>query len=215
MTSTGSRRTIPLHRAYAAISPDTIAIRPSRRDVVGPIVQAALAVLAVWGLVAYMNSLPLWVLMLLLLFAIVAGPTAMLGFVYQVAGSAFLMERPKGTCRWQQGFLGLGLGTQELVPFPRIKRIEVSGDFEDELRSGDLQDVVHWEVRVVKDNDRVLPVGVVVVARPLADEALDRANNLGGALAEMSGAPFTPAVLPAWAFEDDEDDLDSADEDDA
>lgn len=205
MTSTGTRRTISLHRAYASITADTIAIRPSRRSIVGPIVQALLALLAVWVLVVFMNSLPLWVLMLLLLFAIIAGPTAMLGFVYQVAGSAFLMERPKGTCRWQQGFLGLGLGTQELVPFARIKRIEVSGDFEDELRGGDLQDVVHWEVRVVKDNDRVLAVGVAVAARPLADEALERANALGAALAEMAGAPFTPAALPAWALDDDAD----------
>lgn len=204
MTTAAGRRTIPLHRAYASITPDVIAIRPSRRDIIGPVVQAGLAVIAVWVLVAFINSLPLWVLGVLLLFAIVAGPTAMLGIVYQIAGSAFLMERPKGTCRWQQGFLGLGLGTQELVPFGRIKRIEVSGDFEEELRSGDLQDVVQWEVRVVKDNDRVLPVGVVVAARPLADEALDRANDLGAALAEMSGAPFTPAVLPAWAFEDDD-----------
>ncbi len=122
------------------------------------------------------------------------------------------MERPKGTCRWQQGFLGLGLGTQELVPFARIKRIEVSGDFEDELRGGDLQDVVHWEVRVVKDNDRVLAVGVAVAARPLANEALVRANDLGAALAEMAGAPFTPAALPAWALDDD--DRDAAEDDD-
>ena len=211
MTSaSGTRRTIPLQRAYAAITPDTIAVRPSRAGLVAPLVQAALTILAVWAIVVFMNALPLWVLMFLLLFAIVAGPTAMLGFVYQVAGSAFLMERPKGTCRWQQGFLGLGLGTQELVPFPRIKRIEVRGDFEDELPSGDLQDVVRWEIRVVKDNDRVLSVGAVVVARSLAEEALGRANDLGAALAEMSGAPLVAAELPEWAFEDDE--IDTPDE---
>jgi hypothetical protein len=202
-TSTPSRRTIPLHRANAVITDGQVAIRPSRRDLVGPIVQAALAVLAVWALVAFMNALPLWVLMLLLLFAIVAGPTAMLGFVYQVAGSSFLMERPKGTCRWQQGFLGLGLGTQELVPFARIKRIEVVGDFEDELPGGDLQDVVRWDVRVVKDNDRVLDVAATMSARPLAEEALGRANDLGAALAEMSGAPLIAAALPAWALPED------------
>ena len=200
MTVPPSRRSIPLHRAYAALSADTIAIKPSRRDLVGPVVQALLAVLAVWALVTYMNALPIWVLMFLLLFAIVAGPTAMLGFVYQVAGSAFLMERAKGTCRWQQGFLGLGLGTQELVPFDRIQRIEVGGDFDEELPGGDLQDVVRWEVRVVKDNARVLVVGAAVAARPLADEALVRANDLGGALAAMCGAPFTPAALPVWAL---------------
>ncbi|MFA7249949.1 MAG: hypothetical protein WC273_10005 [Dehalococcoidia bacterium] len=205
MTTTNARR-IGLHRAYASLSADTISIRPSRRAVVGPLVQAALAVIAVWALVTFMNVLPLWVLTVLLLFAILAGPTAMLGLVYQVAGTAFLMERAKGTCRWQQGFLGLGLGTRELVPFPRIKRIEVGGDFAEELPSGDLQDVVRWEVRLVKDNDRVLPIGLVAAARPLAGEALERANDLGRALAEMSGAPFVAGALPAWAFEDDEDD---------
>ena len=210
---TASRRTIPLHRAYASISPTQIAIRPSRSSVLVPIVEAAIAILAVWALVAFMNVLELWVLMVLLLVAIVAGPTAMLGFVYQVAGSAFLMEREKGTCRWQQGFLGLGLGTQELVPFGRIKRIEVGSDFADELPGGDLQDVVRWEVRVVKDNDRVLVVAVVTTARSLAEEALGRANDLGGALAEMSGAPLLEGALPAWAFEDDEDE-DEGDEDD-
>ena len=200
-----------MHRAYAAITADTIAIRPSRSSAVVPAVQALVAALAVWGLVTFMNVLPLWVLMALLLFAIVAGPTAMLGVVYQVAGSAFLMERSKGTCRWQQGFLGLGIGTEELVTFARIKRIEVGGDFADELASGDLQDVIRWEVRVVKDNHRVLLVGVISTARSLAEEALGRANELGGALAAMSGAPLTPGALPAWAFEDDEDlhDLDT------
>lgn len=204
MTRPPTRR-IPLQRAHAVISADSIVVRPSRAGIVTPLVQAALAILSVWVLVVFMNALPLWVLMALLLFTIVAGPTAMLGFVYQVAGSAFLMERPKGTCRWQQGFLGLGLGTRELVPFPRIKRIEVGGDFEEELPGGDLQDVVRWEVRLVKDNDRVLAVGSVIVARPLADEGLARANELGAALAEMSGASFAPAVLPAWAREDLED----------
>ncbi len=209
--STSQRRTIPLHRAYASITPDTIAVRPSRGQLVTPLIEAGIAGLAVWGLVAFMNTLPLWTLMVLLLVAIVAGPAAMLGFVYQVAGSAFLMERPKGTCRWQQGFLGLGIGTEELVTFARIKRIEVGGDFADELASGDLQDVIRWEVRVVKDNHRVLLVGVISTARSLAEEALGRANDLGGALAAMSGAPLTPGALPAWAFEDDEDlhDLDT------
>ena len=197
MTEQPSRRTIPLQRAYAAITPDTIAVRPSRSGAVVPAVQALLTAVAVWVLVAFMNVLPLWALMALLLFAIVAGPTAMLGFVYQVAGSAFLMERPKGTCRWQQGFLGLGLGTEELVPFARIQRIEVTGDFDAELPGGDLQDVVHWEVRLIKDNDRSLLVASVVAARPLAAEALDRANDLAAALGEMASARVAPAALPA------------------
>ncbi len=208
----GGTERIALTRSHAVIKPDSIVIKPSRAGLLGPAVQAALTLLGAWIIAVYMNSLPLWLLMILLLFIIVSGPTAVLGLVYNVLGSAFLMERTKGTCRWQQGFLGLGLGTRELVPFPRIARIEVSGDFEEELNSGDLQDIVRWQVRLVKDNGRVLEIAAINAARPLADEALGRANDLAVALGEMSGAPVTTATLPEWAYEDD-DEFASDDED--
>jgi membrane protein YdbS with pleckstrin-like domain len=127
----GSER-IALNRAYAVISPDQITIKPARMGLVGPAIQALLTLAAVWAMATYINSLPLWLLMVLLTFVIVSGPIAVLGLVYNILGSAFLMERKKGTCRWQQGFLGLGLGTRELVPFPRIGSIEVTGNFEEE-----------------------------------------------------------------------------------
>ena len=101
---------------------------------------------------------------------------------------------------FQQGFLGLGLGTRDLVPFGRIARIEVGGDFETELGSGDLQDVVRWEISLVKDNGRVLPFASVLAARPLAAEALERANIVARATAEMCGAPVAEGRLPDWAL---------------
>jgi hypothetical protein len=205
-----STERIALTRSYAVIKPNSIVIKPARAGLVGPAVQGALTILGAWVIGTYINALPLWLLMVLLLFVIISGPTAILGLVYNVLGSAFLMEREKGTCRWQQGFLGLGLGTRELVPFPRIARIEVAGDFEDELDSGDLQDIVHWQVRLVKDNGRVLEIASINAARPLAEEALERANDLAVALGEMSGRPAAPAELPEWAFDDDELDPDEA-----
>lgn len=206
----GSER-IALNRAYAVISPDQITIKPARMGLVGPAIQALLTLAAVWAMATYINSLPLWLLMVLLTFVIVSGPTAVLGLVYNILGSAFLMERKKGTCRWQQGFLGLGLGTRELVPFPRIGSIEVTGNFEEELGSGDLQDVVHWQVWLVKDNGRTLPIASISAARPLADIGLERANTLAEALAEMSGSMAVLGVIPEWALlldeeTDDEDD---------
>lgn len=217
--ATGARGSgrIALNRAYAVISPDQITIKPARMGLVGPAIQSLLTLAAVWAMATYINSLPLWLLMVLLTFVIVSGPTAVLGLVYNILGSAFLMERKKGTCRWQQGFLGLGLGTRELVPFPRIGSIEVTGNFEEELGSGDLQDVVHWQVWLVKDNGRTLPIASVSAARPLADIALDRANTLAGALAEMSGSMAVLGVIPEWALlldEDDEDDDEPGDEGD-
>lgn len=216
-TTTPGRERIALTRSYAVITPDQVTIKPARSALVGPAVQAALTVLASLAIAAWINVLPLWLLAVLLLFVMVAGPTAVLGLVYNVLGSSFLMERRKGTCRWQQGFLGLGLGTRELVPFPRIDHLEVGGDFEEELNSGDLQDVVRWEVRLVKDNGRVLEVASITTARPLADEALERANRLAGALGEMCGKPVTPGAIPEWALDDyrdeDEGDEDEGDKD--
>lgn len=193
---------IALQRAYARLTPDEVAVKPARSALVGPLVQTVLTLFAAWAIGAYINSLPLWVLMALVTFVLISGPTAVLGIVYNVMGSAFVMERRKGTCRFQQGFLGLGLGTRELVTFDRIARIEVVGDFEAELGSGDLQDVVRWELRLVKDNGRVLPFASVMAARPLAGEALERANIVARATGEMCGAPVVEGEIPEWALGD-------------
>jgi len=207
------RERIALSRSYAVITRDQVVVKPARSALIGPAIQAGLAVLASIAISLWIDSLPLWLLGVLLLFVMIAGPTAVMGLAYNVMGSAFLMERKKGTCRWQQGFLGLGLGTRELVPFPRIDHIAVGGDFEDELNSGDLQDLVRWDVRLVKDNGRVLDIASITTARPLADEALERANDLASALGEMCGKPAVLGMIPEWALEDYEDlDTDDLDE---
>ncbi|MDA0815096.1 MAG: hypothetical protein O2924_00795 [Chloroflexi bacterium] len=200
--SPSERERIALSRAYAVLTPDQITIKPARAALIGPAIQAGLTAFATLAMALWLNVLPLWLLAILLIFVMVAGPTAVLGLVYNVLGSSFLMERKKGTCRWQQGFLGLGLGTRELVPFPRIDRIVVAGDFEDSLNSGDLQDVVRWEIQLIKDNQRVLEVASITTARPLADEALERANDLAIALGAMCDKPAVTAEIPEWAIED-------------
>jgi ABC-type multidrug transport system fused ATPase/permease subunit len=187
---------IPLHRAMARITRDSIAVRQTRAGLIGPLIEAALTLLAVFVMITYINALPLAVLVLLLLLVIVLGPLAVIGFVNNVAGTSFLMERAKYSARWQQGLLGLGLGTYELVPFNRIQRFAVLDDYDDVLGSGIEQDIVHFEVILVKDNDRELAVGSVIAARALAHEAGARANRLAEALAAMSGAPVEVAELP-------------------
>ena len=107
-----------------------------------------------------------------------------------------LLEREKQSVRWQQGLLGLGIGTDELVPFWRIDHIAVEGDYEAELAGGERQDLVTWEVELVKDNGKRLTIGTVVAARPLADEGLARANRLAEAVAERSDSEARLAALP-------------------
>lgn len=192
---------LALHRTVAVLKPDSIAVRPSRAGWVGPLIQALLAAGAVWLIVRFINDLALWALAVLLIVAMISGPVAVLGLVYNVAGANFLVERRKGTARWQQGFLGLGLGTQDLVPFARIKHIEVDSDAELRLSSGDRQDVIRWVVRLVKDNDRAIEIASVMAPRPLAREGAERANLLADAVARMTGtqAQLTPVADEAAA----------------
>ncbi len=187
---------IPLQRAVAVIGDDSVAIRRSRAQLVAPLIQLALAAGAVALIVAFLDALPLALLMVLLVVALLMGPIATLGLIYNVIGRSVLLERRKQSVRWQQGLLGLGIGTDELVPFWRIDHIAVEGDYEAELESGERQDLVTWEVELVKDNGKRLTIGTVVVARPLAAEGLARANRLAEAVAERSDSAAHLAALP-------------------
>lgn len=187
---------IPLQRAVAVIGDDSVAIRRSRAQLVAPLIQLALAAGAVVLIVAFLDGLPLWLLGVLLVVALLMGPIATLGLVYNVIGRSVLLEREKQSVRWQQGLLGLGIGTDELVPFWRIDHIAVEGDYEAELAGGERQDLVTWEVELVKDNGKRLTIGTVVAARPLAAEGLARANRLAEAVAERSDSEARLAALP-------------------
>ena len=192
---------IPLQRAVAVIGDDSVAIRRSRAQLVAPLIQLALAAGSVALIVAFLDTLPFALLMVLLVVALLMGPIATLGLVYNVIGRSVLLEREKQSVRWQQGLLGLGLGTDELVPFWRIDHIAVEGDYEAELASGERQDLVSWEVELVKDNGKRLTIGTVVAARPLAAEGLARANRLAEAVAERSDSQARLAALPDEAPE--------------
>ncbi|MYI83430.1 MAG: hypothetical protein F4056_09165, partial [Chloroflexi bacterium] len=116
---------IPLQRAVAVIGDDSVAIRRSRAQLVAPLIQLALAVGSVVLIIAFLDTLPFALLMVLLVVALLMGPIATLGLVYNVIGRSVLLERQKQSVRWQQGLLGLGIGTDELVPFWRIDHIAV------------------------------------------------------------------------------------------
>ncbi|MSQ36010.1 MAG: hypothetical protein EXR63_02540 [Dehalococcoidia bacterium] len=188
---------IALQRSVATIGEASIVVQPSRAQLGGALTELAIAGGAIVLIVALFDRLPLVVLVALLLLAVVIGPVGMLGVVYNVAGTSFLLDRVKRSARWQQGFLGMGIGTTEFVPFDRIARIEVRGDAAERLASGERQDVAQWTVLLVKDNGRELTIGTVVAPGALAAEGLDRANHLAGAIAAMAGATVQLAALPA------------------
>ena len=71
---------IPLQRAVAVIGDDSVAIRRSRAQLVAPLIQFALAAGSVVLIIAFLDTLPFALLMVLLVVALLMGPIATLGW---------------------------------------------------------------------------------------------------------------------------------------
>ena len=116
-----------------------------------------------------------------------------------------VVDRRKQSAHWQQGFLGLGIGTTNSIPFDRIDHIAVTGDYDEEDIGGRGHDFVTWDIEIVRDDGRRSSVGSVISARPLADVGLDRANRLAEAVGAMAEAEARLGLLPdAEEFEEPE-----------
>jgi predicted CoA-binding protein len=188
---------IPLQRSVAVVSDEMIVVKPAGRFFV-PIIQVAITGAAVLLIIWLLNNNgSIIVMMVALLVAMLLGPAAVLGFVYNFVGSAVIVDRTKQSVTLQQGFLGLGIGTAELVRFSRIRSVEVAGDADEELSGGQLQDFVQWDVLLVKDNEKIVEIGTITSLRRFAGEGLERANRLARAVAEMTGATVHEASFEA------------------
>jgi hypothetical protein len=100
-----------------------------------------------------------------------------------------VFERQKQSGVWQQGFLGMGVGTTELVPFWKINQIRIEETTRERQR-GEVQDVAQFEIVLVKESGKRLKVGDVVVARAMVREGLAEARELAEAIAGMTGKPL-------------------------
>ena len=189
-------REIDLHRRVCVIKPDTIDIRPARSAAVLPLLFFLLGVGAFVAVLFLLESLPFALALLLMGGAILLVPFAGMGFVYSVYGANVVIDRTKRTALWQQGLFGMGVGTAELVPFEKMQRIEV-----DELsigkQEGGAQDFAQFEVRLLKVSGRRLSIGQITVPRPGEEIGLERAREVGAAVAELTGKPLVVGGQPA------------------
>jgi hypothetical protein len=116
-----------------------------------------------------------------------------MGLVYSIVGAAMVVEKKKQSIRFQQGVLGLGLGTIELVPFWKVERIEVE-DFElGEVALGSARpplDFRAWDIVLVKKSGKRISIGQTIAANSpdLIDEGFDRALDAAEAIAVMVGS---------------------------
>ncbi|HWQ27494.1 MAG TPA: hypothetical protein VNN12_00535 [Dehalococcoidia bacterium] len=190
MQTESSPRRIDLHRRVARIWPDRIEVKPSRGAVVVPAVGLAAGILSFVAAVTLTGAVPFALTVAFLLVALLAIPLAGVGFVYAAFGADIVVDRNKQSLVWQQGFLGMGVGTQELVPFWKVKAIEV---VETTARGPgeEPESVAQYEVGILKTSGRRLRVGAVTYARAMAEDARAHAMELAQALAGMTGAPIT------------------------
>jgi hypothetical protein len=197
---------IPLDRRVLVVREQRIDLRPERGAVLFPLIGLAIA-LALFGIVVlFANSLPAGLLLLILIPGLLLAPFSGMGLIYSVIGASVVVEKKKHSVRFQQGVLGLGIGTMELVPFWKIEHIAV-----EDFALGDVTpngpppvlDLRAWDIVLVKKSGKRLSVGQVVAANSadLIDEGFGRALDAAEAIATMSesNVVITAAVEPEAA----------------
>jgi hypothetical protein len=194
------RRVIYLNRRIAFIEPGRINVRPALAAALAPLLWLAAGVGSFVAIVLWIGALPFWLSIVLLGIAIVSIPLAGIGFVYAVGGANVVFDAAKQSGVWQQGFLGMGVGTTELVPFWKIDHVRIEDTTREPLHgphgAAQRQDVAQFEVQVVKVSGKVLKVGDIVVARSMLRDGLREARDLADAIAAMTGKPLVaPEVV--------------------
>jgi hypothetical protein len=142
----------------------------------------------------FLSEIPFPVAMLLLVVAVVMIPLAGIGFVYAIGGTDVVFEKEKQSGIWQQGFLGMGVGTTELVPFWKIHEIRIE-EVTRERQRGQLQDLAQLEIVIVKESGKRLPVGDIIVARSMVRDGLGEVRQVADAIAEMTGKPLVAPTI--------------------
>lgn len=188
MNDRTERREIDLHRRVCVITPDVIDIRPARSAAFVPLIGLLLGVGCFLAVLFWIETLPFALVLLLMGGAILLVPLSGMGFVYSIYGANVVIDRRKQTAVWQQGLFGMGVGTQELVPFAKIERLEVEKLGGAARRGG--QDFVQFEIGLLKTSGRRLELGQITVPPSYASEGLARAREVGEAVAAFTQKPL-------------------------
>jgi hypothetical protein len=203
-----AKRFIYLDRRVCSVTPGRIDVHPARSIVILPLLTLLLG-LAAFPVIYFGGSLSVELRFALTLFALFLVPLSGLGVVYSIAGAHVVVERHKQSAVLQQGYLGMGVGTEELIPFWKVDKIIV-----EETMPGDLE-FAQYEVGILKLSGRFITVATVTTPRVGAEEGLSRADDVATLIAEMSGVPLEHTVRDPNADRDDYDDDEDLNEDDS
>ena len=191
-------RTVFLHRRVVTIRPDRIEIRPPRSAVIVPLVGVGLTAGLLALLSTSVDSFPFWAMGVLLLVAVVLLPLSGISLVYALLGANIVADRGGQNVSMKQRFLGLGIGTNELIPFWKIRELLV----EDEGRAiaragGELppEEIAQWQLVLVKKSGTQHVLGSVSAPRQHEEEALQQIFEVAEAFAALTEAPIRG---PIW-----------------
>ncbi|MEO6398549.1 MAG: hypothetical protein ABIP13_08785 [Tepidiformaceae bacterium] len=186
------RREVLLHRSMAVIGEDRIEIKSARGTVIVPIVGLLLAAAAVTWMARSGSSLPFWALVTMLLVCLIVVPFSTIALISAVIGADVVVDAKKGSATWQQGFLGMGIGTKELVPFAKIDHLEVAieGDRPDRWR-GEADALRQFSLTLVKKSGKRLSLANVPVPAYGQADGMDRTLAVGNAVAQLTGSTVT------------------------
>jgi hypothetical protein len=189
-----ARREIYLDRRVCLVTPGRIDVHPARSIIFLPIATLLLGLAAFPAIFFWGDSLSVPLRLLLTLGAIILVPVSGLGIVYSVAGAHLVVDATKQSAVLQQGYLGMGVGTQELVPFWKIDKVVVQELTPHDYR-GHHDDFAQYEVYILKLSGRQVSVGMVTTARAEAEAGRARAIEVANLIADMAGvAVYEPAV---------------------
>ena len=191
-TRRDGRQEVILHRSLAVIGPDKIELKSARGTVLLPLIGIGLAVAVIAYLMTGGSDLPFWALVGGLFFCLIIVPFSVMGLVSALVGADVVIDAKKGSATWQQGYLGMGIGTKELVPFAKIDHLEVTieGDEPDRWRE-ETDDLRQFALVLVKKSGKRLTCAQVPVPAYGQADGMDRTLAVANAIAELAGSTVT------------------------
>ena len=193
-----ARRTLFLHRRVVNISAQRIEIRPPKSAVVVPLFGVALTagLLALLG--TSVDSFPFWLMGILLLFAVVLLPLSGISLVYALMGANIVADRGGQNVSMKQRFLGLGIGTNELIPFWKIRELLIEDEGREIARAGGAlpaEEFAQWQLVLVKKSGTRHVLGSVSTPRQHEEEGLQQIFEVAEAFSALTEAPIRG---PIW-----------------
>ncbi len=102
-----------------------IIIKPEKKSLFTALLQSTFAAFFFWILVQFSNNLHFFFLTVIFCLLLLFGGLAVLGMIYSIWGTKAIINCNIKKVIWQQGLFGLGIGTEKVLNFNKIKNIEV------------------------------------------------------------------------------------------